>query len=108
MKRCIFVGIFLSILNAEWIMFSDSKDTYIYNNQSGEIFIRYKMGEQNYKDVFVKMPRGMFPNEIQDSKTSQSIQLQLQQNTQVDKDLEQRKLEALKKSQEALNNALDF
>ncbi|MDD7567924.1 MAG: hypothetical protein PUJ79_05925 [Helicobacter sp.] len=108
MKKYIVLGMFVSILNAQWIMFSDSKDTYIYNNQSGEVFIRYKMGEQNYKDVFVKMPRGMLPNEMQDSKTSQSTQLQSQPNTQTNQDLEQRKLEALKKSQEALNNALDF
>ncbi|WP_394989665.1 hypothetical protein [uncultured Helicobacter sp.] len=89
---------------AEWVMFSDGGDTYIYNNQSGEIFIRHHVGKQNYEDVFVKMSRGVFPNEL---KTPQSTQKS--PNPQgVDENLEQRKLDALKKSQEVLNNALEF
>ena len=46
---------------AEWVMFSDGRDTYIYNNQSGEIFIRHHVGKQNYEDVFVKCLVACFP-----------------------------------------------
>ena len=85
---------------AEWVMFSDGSDTYIYNNQSGEIFVRHHLGGENYKDVFVKMPRGAFPSELKSAQKSQPLSS--------DENLEQRKLEALKKSQEVLNNALEF
>ncbi len=49
-------------LYAEWIMFADSQDTYLYNNQSGEVYIRYRQGGENYKDIFVRMPNGVIPN----------------------------------------------
>lgn len=93
---------------AEWIMFSDGSDTYIYNNQSGEIFVRHHLGGENYKDVFVKMPRGAFPSELKSAQKSQTPLPNATQPLSSDENLEQRKLEALKKSQEALNNALEF
>jgi len=43
---------------AAWQMFSDGKDTYIYNNGTGEIYIRVDMGQENFKDRFVKMAPG--------------------------------------------------
>lgn len=103
---------------AEWMMFSDGVDTYIYNNQSGEIFIRHHMGKQNYEDIFVKMPRGVLPNELKSTQVNQTTQAPTTTPTHnpppshspnpTDENLEQRKLDALKKSQEVLNNALDF
>lgn len=43
-------------------MFADNSDTYLYNNQTGEVYIRYKQGGLNYKDVFVRMPNGVIPD----------------------------------------------
>ncbi|WP_147289259.1 hypothetical protein [Helicobacter sp. MIT 99-5507] len=43
-------------------MFYDGEDTYIYNNVSGDIYIRHKKGGKNYEDVFIKMPSGVIPN----------------------------------------------
>ncbi|HIV48894.1 hypothetical protein [uncultured Helicobacter sp.] len=97
--------LFMGVGLAEWIMFSDGIDTYIYNNQSGEIFIRHHLGKQNYEDVFVKMPRGVLPNEL---KSPQKSPNQNPPPNPTDENLEQRKLDALKKSQEVLNNALEF
>lgn len=51
-------------LLAEWLMFTDGVDTYIYSERTGEIFIRTSMGGKNYEDRFVKMPRGVLPEEI--------------------------------------------
>lgn len=51
----------LGVLWAEWVMFSDNADTYLYNNQTGEVYIRYKQGGLNYKDFFVRMPNGVIP-----------------------------------------------
>ena len=48
-----------SCVNAAWVMFNDGEDTYIYNNVSGDIYIRHKKGGNNYEDVFVKMPSGV-------------------------------------------------
>ena len=93
---------------AEWVMFSDGGDTYIYNNQSGEIFIRHHVGRQNYEDVFVKMSRGVFPNELKTPQSTQKSPNPLPNPQGIDENLEQRKLDALKKSQEVLNNALEF
>lgn len=42
-----------------WVMFSDSQDTYLYNQKTGEVYIRYRQGGKNYEDRFVKMPQGL-------------------------------------------------
>lgn len=104
-KANIILLICLSNALADWKMFSDGADTYIYNDKSGEIYIRHKLGKQNYEDVFVKMPHGIQPNELKGKNPSnQNTQTQTPNNI----DQERYKLEALKKSQEALNNALEF
>ncbi|MDE5591623.1 MAG: hypothetical protein K2I63_01515 [Helicobacter sp.] len=38
-----------------WVMFSDLDDTYLYDQASGQIYIRTKKGGKNYEDTFVKM-----------------------------------------------------
>lgn len=44
------------ILNAQpWVMFSDMDDTYLYDQASGQVYIRIKKGGKNYEDTFVKM-----------------------------------------------------
>ena len=86
----------VSPLFAEWVMFADKSDTYLYNNQTGEVYIRYKKGGKNYNDVFVKMPHGLQPQELQGSKP---------QN--IEKKAQDIRLEGLKKSQELLNEAIE-
>lgn len=64
MKLILFFIIFCSYINAAWVMFNDGEDTYIYNNTNGDIYIRHKKGGKNYEDIFVKMPSGVIPNNI--------------------------------------------
>lgn len=63
-KTAMLAAIFLCLggeIHAAWVMFSDKDDTYIYNNVSGDIYVRFKKGGANYEDVFVKMPSGVVP-----------------------------------------------
>ncbi|BAM32497.1 hypothetical protein HCBAA847_1264 [Helicobacter cinaedi CCUG 18818 = ATCC BAA-847] len=68
-------------------------------------------GEKNYEDVFVKMPRGMQPNEVRNPR--QSSISQSPQTPQTPKDsseaerLKDMQLNALKKSQDMLNAAIE-
>ncbi|MCE3046769.1 hypothetical protein [Helicobacter kayseriensis] len=86
-----------SLLFGNWVMFADSKDTYLYNTQTGEIYIRYRKKGKNYEDVFVKMPRGMTPQEIKNP---------AHLDPKSDESLTDAKLKSLKKSQEMMNEAL--
>ncbi len=86
---------------ASWQMFSDGKDTYIYNTQSGDIYIRYKKGGKNYEDVFVKMPAGILPNSLSNLDSSTKTPQQTQTISK------EEQLEALKKSQEMLQQSID-
>ena len=75
MRQCARVWIGVMCLSAwlmagEWVMFSDGKDTYIYSSNTGEIYIRHHLGKKNYEDMFVKMPRGMQPSEINAQNTT--------------------------------------
>lgn len=104
-KVALICVVFIGSCLADWKMFSDGIDTYIYNDKSGEIYIRHKLGKQNYEDVFVKMPHGTQPSELKGKKEpNQNTQTKVPNNI----DQERYKLEALKKSQEALNSALEF
>lgn len=101
--RLLSIVLFLSasLLAGDWVMFSDGKDTYIYSNTTGEIYIRYHMGSKNYEDVFVKMPRGTQPNEIvstQNSTPKSGLESER---------LKEMRLNALKKSQEMLNAVIE-
>ncbi|RAX58938.1 hypothetical protein CCZ01_01735 [Helicobacter monodelphidis] len=63
MWKVIFILFCLSSFsNAQWVMFADQTDTYIYNNQTGEVYVRHKRGGENYNDLFVRMPNGAVPN----------------------------------------------
>lgn len=97
LKICILCAC-VSPMFAQWVMFADKNDTYIYNNETGEIYIRYKKGGKNYKDVFVKMPHGLQPQELQSSSKSTAS------NTDVTQEM---RLESLKKSKELLDEAID-
>lgn len=108
---CIFAFLCLNVaLCNEWVMFSDGKDTYIYNAKSGEIYIRHSMGKANYEDVFVRMPRGAQPSEIKNGRFSQnsaSSNVTLSPSNLDNDRIKQMQLDAIKKSQEMLNSALD-
>lgn len=97
MKFILSLFIVFGMVWGEWIMFSDKKDTYLYNNKTGEVYIRYKKGGKNYEDAFVKMPHGISPQEIQPSLKS----TQNESNNQEDL-----KMQSLKKTQELMNDAL--
>ncbi|MGP1449860.1 MAG: hypothetical protein ACTTJS_01875 [Wolinella sp.] len=62
--RTIFAILFFSsaLFANPWVMFSDGRDTYIYNQKSGDIYVRFRKGGKNYEDVFVKMPQGQDPS----------------------------------------------
>lgn len=50
------LAIFSNICTAQpWVMFSDGSDTYLYDQASGQVYIRTKRGGANYEDTFVKM-----------------------------------------------------
>lgn len=65
MKQILSFLILCSFCFSQWIMFADVKDTYLYNTQTGDVYIRYQKKGKNYQDVFVKMPKGMMPEEIE-------------------------------------------
>lgn len=99
MKKILSLSCFTSLCFAQWVMFADPKDTYLYNTQTGEVYIRYKKKGKNYQDVFVKMPRGMSSQEVElmDTKSADK--------SEADALLDlQRK--SLQKSQEMMNEAL--
>lgn len=102
-----FLGVLLmcgSLWAGDWVMFSDGKDTYIYSNATGEIYIRHHMGKNNYEDVFVKMPRGTHPNELKGE--SKNLPVVPQDRTDSER-LKEMQLDALKKSQDMLNTAIE-
>lgn len=111
MKKILLLCLSMGVWAGEWEMFSDGKDTYIYSTNTGEIYIRHQMGKQNYEDVFVKMPRGMQPNEMRNprqSSISQSSQTpQTSQDSSEAQRLKDMQLNALKKSQDMLNAAIE-
>lgn len=101
MKKILSFLCLCSFCFAQWIMFADSKDTYLYNTQTGEVYIRYKKKGKNYQDVFVKMPKGMSPQEVEgEAKVEKNAS-----NAGVDPLLDS-KMQSLKKSQEMMNEAL--
>lgn len=103
---------------AEWQMFSDGVDTYLFNTQSGDVYVRFRKGGKNYEDVFVKMPAGVRPTNKAKQPTKnapqnpqQSSQKPLQTpnppqspNSEI---TQAQRLEAIKKSQEILNKSID-
>lgn len=90
-----------SLSFAQWIMFADSKDTYLYNTQTGEVYIRYKKKGKNYQDVFVKMSKGMTPQEVEGNLVSENNTNKTEKDPLLDS-----KMQSLKKSQEIMNEAL--
>lgn len=64
MRLFLYLALLCSIAFADWQMFADNKDTYIYNTNTGEVFIKTDR-DGGYKDIFVRMPRGVLPEELE-------------------------------------------
>lgn len=73
MRGAILLLLATSLLFANWQMFSDGVDTYIFNETTGEIYVRYQRGEENYKDYFVKMPVGVLPSQLEPKNSKEGI-----------------------------------
>lgn len=68
MRLLIILTLIINNIFGAWIMFNDGSDTYIYNNITGDIYIRHKKGGENYEDNFIKMPSGIIPKDLKSSK----------------------------------------
>lgn len=78
-----------------WVMFNDLDDTYLYDQASGQVYIRVKKGGKNYEDTFVKM--GIIDkNPSKNSTHSQTKEIDMQKENDSKKDQQ----ELLKKAQE--------
>ncbi len=55
--KILFCSVILScVCHAQpWVMFNDMDDTYLYDQASGQVYVRAKKGGKNYEDTFVKM-----------------------------------------------------
>ncbi|RDU64809.1 hypothetical protein [Helicobacter sp. MIT 14-3879] len=110
--RLLLIGclLFCNLFGA-WVMFNDGEDTYIYNNISGDIYIRHKKGGNNYEDQFIKMPSGVIPKNLQDSKSdpnSKKPNIDKKGINSYNNDNISEQTEALKnKFQDLQNNMLD-
>ena len=74
-----------------WVMFSDMDDTYLYDQASGQVYIRKKNGGKNYEDTFVKM--GILDNAKKDSASTTQAKKSEDKTKQEQEDL-------IKKAQE--------
>ena len=113
----IFYGVFAVVLLgvspalADWQMFSDGVDTYLFNTQNGDVYVRFRKGGKNYEDVFVKMPAGVRPQSKstkQSSPQPKSPSTPPNQAQNPNNEITQaQRLEAIKKSQEIMSKSLD-
>ncbi|MGX3010251.1 hypothetical protein ACWIUD_01630 [Helicobacter sp. 23-1044] len=81
MKILIFVAVVWTHLFGAWVMFNDGEDTYIYNNISGDIFIRHRGEGKNYEDKFIKMPAGEIPPNLKNSQNPPKDSAKKSQNS---------------------------
>ncbi|WP_104697738.1 MULTISPECIES: hypothetical protein [unclassified Helicobacter] len=97
--------LFLVVTGAfsQWQMFADKEDTYLYNTVTGEVYVKHKMGNKNYQNVFVKMPKGVASiEELQN--TIPQLETKNNNNNNKDRDIQ---LESIKKAQEMMQKSLD-
>lgn len=104
MKKILFY-LFIVVFNfvpifAQWQMFSDKEDTYIYNTATGEVYIRFRKKGKNYEDIFIKMPQGVVLKENQESVLYPDTKTK-------NNSLETLRLESIKKTQEILKNSIN-
>ena len=79
-----------------WVMFNDMDDTYLYDQASGQVYIRVKKGGKNYEDTFVKM--GVIDN-LQNNSPKASLSAESIQDKNA-KEASEDQRELLKKAQE--------
>lgn len=111
----IFYGVFAVVLLgispalADWQMFSDGVDTYLFNTQNGDVYVRFRKGGKNYEDVFVKMPAGVRPQSKSTKQPNPQPKSTPQNSAQNPNNeiTQAQRLEAIKKSQEIMNKSLD-
>lgn len=99
MKILVLSFLFLTSLFAQWQMFADKQDTYLYNTQTGEVYVKHKRGGENYRDVFIKMPRGITSIE--------ELRGELPPSSVLEKSQKDLQLESVKKAQEMLQKSID-
>ena len=94
---------------ADWQMFSDGVDTYLFNTQNGDVYVRFRKGGKNYEDVFVKMPAGVRPQSKSTKQPNPQPKSTPQNSAQNPNNeiTQAQRLEAIKKSQEIMNKSLD-
>ena len=103
-------------------MFADKNNTYLYNTTTGEVYVKYSMGEENYKDVFVRMPHGIKdPQEInkKQNKKENNTTLEMKKPRSLKEDQknskaqvsqkvsEDMRMEGIKKAQEMMLKSFD-
>ncbi len=86
-----------------WVMFNDLDDTYLYDQASGQVYIRVKKGGKNYEDTFVKM--GIVDKSPTQTSPSSQINPQVSLQTKTpespkNSDSKKEQQELLKKAQE--------
>ncbi|CBG40155.1 hypothetical protein [Helicobacter mustelae] len=103
-------------LFANWQMFADGTETYLYNTNTGEVYVKVKKGGKNYEDVFVKMPMGVRNLEFHDlgqkAPNSQppkapSTPNALNPQNADGKSSQDLRMESIKKAQEMMQKTLD-
>ena len=85
-----------SLYAQPWVMFNDMDDTYLYDQASGQVYIRVKKGGKNYEDTFVKM--GVIDN-LQNNSSKASLSAESIQDKNA-KEASEDQRELLKKAQE--------
>ena len=85
-----------SLYAQTWVMFNDMDDTYLYDQASGQVYIRVKKGGKNYEDTFVKM--GVIDN-LQNNSPKASLSAESIQDKNA-KEASEDQRELLKKAQE--------
>lgn len=87
-----------------WVMFNDMDDTYLYDQASGQVYIRDKKGGKNYEDTFVKMGvinKEPTPKPKAQKETANTAQTNtMQANSTQEKSTQESQAELLKKAQE--------
>ena len=68
-----------------WQMFSDVDDTYIYNQKTGEIYVRHKKGGKNYDDVFIKMSAGKTPDKVSEEVVAPNVESPSKESSESDR-----------------------
>ena len=86
----------VSLYAQPWVMFNYMDDTYLYDQASGQVYIRVKKGGKNYEDTFVKM--GVIDN-LQNNSPKASLSAESIQDKNA-KEASEDQRELLKKAQE--------